>query len=199
MNSEDRIIEINQYLGIKELICKKCGSILDIKEINVETSFTKRHQAIFWAICPDCGAKIRRLRNSKVDRVFWRGSMHNIANLDTSLLIWMLQVGYIKEEKLKSAVEHHLKGRIVSNKSIEPMSIQEQQEITLKKELRALKAQLEAKEQEKAEVNHSVIMNAATWDALKMGQAIKRINALAKKIVEIKKDIEIKEKAVAGA
>jgi uncharacterized protein YlaI len=198
MNSEQRIIEINEYLGIKELICKKCGSLLSIREIDVETSFTKRHQPIFWALCPDCGHKIRRLRNSKVERVFWKGSMHNIADIDTSLLLWMLQVDYIKDKKLVKAVRHHLKGRIVTNKTIEPMSIQEQRELTLKKELRALRVQLEEKEKLKGEINHSVIMNAAKWDAVRMGKEIKRINALAKKITEIQKDIKEREKQVGG-
>jgi len=194
MTAEERVKEIAVYLGESELICRKCGSILHVNEVEIEMKAGKRGNPIFWAICPDCEARIKRMKNSKKERIFWKGQMLEIDDFDTSLLLWMLQVGFLKSDRVIDAVRAHLKGRIVTNKTIEPMSLSEQREITLKKEIRALNVQLADKTQAKALINHAVIMNAATWDAIKMGQEINKINGINKRIKEIEKDIKAKQK-----
>ena len=109
MTSDERIIDIARYLGEHELTCKKCGLIMDVSEGVIDMKAGKRGNPIFSASCPDCGAYIKRMRNSKGEKIFWRGSTHEVAKLETSLLIWMLQVGYITNERVIAMADELLK------------------------------------------------------------------------------------------
>ena len=193
MNSEERVKDISRYLGIIDYPCRKCGAVNIVEEVDVEVIAGKKGNPIFRALCPDCGAFIRRMRNTKAEKIYWKGSTHEIAKLDTSLLIWMLQVGYVKNERVIDEIRKHLKGRIVTNKTKEPMSMSEQREITMKKEVRGLKTRLTELENDKAKEHHAMLVNAATWNAMEMGAFLKRATALTKIIDDIKTDIHKKE------
>ena len=196
MTAEERVKDIARYLGEHELSCKKCGLVMDVEECDIEMKVGKRGNPLFSAYCPDCGAYIKRMRNTKTEKIFWRGSTHEVAKLETSLLIWMLQVGYITNERVINAVRHHLKGRIVTNKTIEPMSISEQKEITLKKEIRGLKIKLGEDVKKRELYNHEMLMNAATWDAVQMGKFMTGMKTINKRIAETEKDIKAKEEQI---
>lgn len=198
MEVSERIVDIARYYGENELICKKCGLVMDVSEAELDIKPSKRKYPIFRALCPDCGAYIKRMRNSYVDRIFWKNGMHPITDFDSGLLMWMLKTGYIKDKHTRKATEHHLRARIVTNKTIEPMSVIEQREITLKKEIRGLRVQLEKVVKDKQLVNHEIVVNSAIWDSLKMAGAANRMKALTKKAKELTRDIEEKTQTLEG-
>ena len=190
---EQRAREVSKHRGLVDYPCKKCGILHTVDDVEIEYKAGKRGQLLIQAFCPDCGAFIRRMSNSVNDRIFWRGAMHNVEDIDTSLLLWMLQVGYIKDERTVGAVRQHLKGRIVTNKTIEPMSIIEQREATMKKELRGLRVRISELEKKKTELNYDIVKNSHAWDALKTTKAINRIKWHTKEISRLTKEADEKE------
>ena len=186
---EARAIEISKYREINSYTCRKCGTITEVDLIDVQYKAGKKGQMLVNAHCPDCGAWIKRMSNSKKDRIFWRGSMQDVAELENSLLIWMLQVNYIKDSKIVKAVQQHLKGRIVTNKTIEPISMIEQREITMKKEVKALEVKIAEYEKLKGELNHQIIFYSNQWDAIKVKLATDKMKAYNDKLKELNREI----------
>ena len=190
---DSRVREISKYIGVIDYACKKCGAVTHVDLIDVKYKAGKRGNPIISAYCPDCGAYIKRMRNSKQERIFWKGSMHNIQEFDISLLMWMLQIDYIKDSNTLKAVKQYLTGKIVTNKTIEPMSVTEQRIITTKKEIKSLRDKQGELIKSKDELNHVIIMDSHSWDAMKTGVIMKKMAWYKREINSIAKDIYDKE------
>lgn len=104
MKSEEIIKEIAIYLGETELQCKHCGSVTPTDDVVIETKYSSSHKASYYAHCPDCEGFLKKMRQDKKSRVFWKGSMIDIGKFDSGLLLWMLQIGYTKNKNVEDAI-----------------------------------------------------------------------------------------------
>ena len=79
------IKDIQNYLGECEFPCTSCGSINTLEELIVQLDNNRAK-----ATCAHCETFIKWLPAKKIDRVFWKGNMTEIAKIETSLLMWMV-------------------------------------------------------------------------------------------------------------
>jgi hypothetical protein len=113
MEAIERIKEIAIYLNDIEFTCTKCGTINTLATIDIIQALNVRHIPYYKAMCPDCNSYIRRMKNTKAERIWYKGSMQEIAKLDTSLLMWMLSTPFTTNIRERAAITAVLKTRVV--------------------------------------------------------------------------------------
>ena len=88
----DRVVEIATYLNLTEFPCKRCGVVHTAEDLDLEEKPGKK--LIIKANCPDCGRFIRHMPTEKVKRIFYKMEYRELADIETSLLQWMMRVEY---------------------------------------------------------------------------------------------------------
>jgi hypothetical protein len=104
------LIDIQIFTGEKEYSCKSCGAVESWLNIEIhEQTFTntKRH---YRALCPHCLTLSKYMLQSKVERIFYKNSMSEVGEFETSLLLWMKKVKYhgIQKKRIMDAVDREL-------------------------------------------------------------------------------------------
>ena len=107
----DKVIEIAKYLEITELACRNCGTVAPLEEINIKPTAFNSGNVKYKAVCPECHYFIQWMPEKKIERVFFKGSMHQIAELETGLLQWMMKMPHYSNP-VKLFVAQALRGRI---------------------------------------------------------------------------------------
>ena len=112
----DKIIEIAKYCELNELICRKCGSITPIEEVYIKENL--------YAYCPECGKGIRQLPSSKLTRIFYKGSTHQIPSFNDNELLWIL--GHMKlTARQRSEIQKEIVLRFNNNKTASKPTLEE--------------------------------------------------------------------------
>ena len=195
MGFRETIIEINKYIGEDELSCRHCGSVSSIDEVLIEQRVKKR--TTYHASCPECSGYIKRLKQSKLARVFWKGSMIHIGEFKTGLLLWMLQVDYSKSEFVNDAISNLLWDRteILNIKDIK-MDAKEleviERDVKYKNDLARLKHDREDLRKAWKDKDNLAVKEAFKWTYAELklhstwnGYYRKKINKVEKELIEV--------------
>ena len=188
----EKIREIAKYLEIDELNCRACGSLNSIDQVNIEVSHDKRDNPLGGAYCPDCSAWIKWLPLSKVERIWFRGSMHEIPSFDTSLLFWFINNDTLKTDKIRLAVLDELRIRLEKqpDKLAEVNERAERIETERKEAERADDRQLAEYLKKVRECQDKIVAEYATLDYFAMLDLEKRIKWLNRRIEKLQKSVD---------
>ncbi len=89
METREKIIEISRYIGDHEIACIGCGVVVPIDEVLITEQGTKA--GVRWrAECPECEKFIKFMPTEKIKRVWYKGGLHQIADMETGLLMWFI-------------------------------------------------------------------------------------------------------------
>ena len=179
--SGDIIKEIAIYLGETELLCKHCGTITHVNDVKIETRLgnSEKHIATYHAVCPDCDGYIKKMRQDKKNRVFWKGSMINIGEFSSGMLLWILQVEYCKSERVNEAIGQLLWDRteIKNIKDINP-TIKEMNIAEYHKTLSAEEKELKERETRVRDITAEIVSGTTGWNFAEMQKQEKILKAL---------------------
>ena len=191
MKSEDIIKDIAIYLGETELLCKHCGTVNPVADVRIETSYTASHKASYHAHCPECDGHIKKMRQDKKNRVFWKGSMITIGEFDSSLLLWILQKEYCKSDRVNDAITDLLWERleIPNIKDFNP-TIREMKIAEWTVKLKDEEKQLAEREYRIKSITHDIISEAAGWSSGEMQKQTKILKALRSSVKMRKRNLE---------
>lgn len=182
------IIDIAEYNGITELICKACGAVEPVGSCRISQEYTKAHIPIIKAYCAHCDKFLKFLPQSKVERIWWKGSMTEVAKFETGLLMWFINNDTIKSPKIKAAVYDELRIRL--EKQPEKLEIintrAERQEQEAKEATRGNEKLLREYEAKVEEYKDRIVAEFQTLSHYHMLDLEKRIKWLNKRIDKLK-------------
>ena len=180
------IKDISNYLGETDFICKSCGSISELEDVNVIESTWKNKKVHYGAHCPECAAFIRWMPTSKTERIWWKNDMVEIASMDTGLIMWLLNhgKGNIRQQKFMR--------KLLLERLVAPEDIPDAPQITKLEEL-SLKANRELDESMEKyknliiEFQKKIIDNFGSADSIQMSVWEGYIKAWKRKLENLKK------------
>lgn len=154
MNRE-KILEIAEFRGIKELICKKCGVVSEVAAAEMVFNGPKVR-----ANCPECGAYIRFLPTRAVWQIFMNQKMGmvEIEKIDNHWLNWALRNRADVKEDLRAAILELIDRRTTDPASFvsPPPDIDTKKEIELMDRIKYLKAEKAAKQAKQKDLIKSI-------------------------------------------
>lgn len=115
------LIKIQKHLGVAEYCCRHCGCVNSwettlLKMVQFKNSKKKHYKPI----CSDCDMAGAWLLQTATERIWYKGSMTEIADFDSKLLAWMLKKDYfgIKAPRVRKAVIEMLEHRLFKPEEI---------------------------------------------------------------------------------
>lgn len=182
----ERIIAISEYLN-EEYICRHCGQAIQPSRVAIEKVQFSNKKVQYSASCPDCYLFIKWMPQSIVGRLWYKGSMQEIAKFETSLLQWMLRVNYGNSRKIQKDIEKVLFERIdIYQPKDYDMNSKEQ---TLLNQIEILKkGETEILEKYNS-LKDDIVMNSSAWDYFKVSLAQGKMKALYKHITKLRKEL----------
>jgi len=178
------IKDIQNYLGECEFPCTSCGSINTLEELIVQLDNNRAK-----ATCAHCETFIKWLPAKKIDRVFWKGNMTEIAKIETSLLMWMVN----------NQFGSHSARRFIRIELMTRVDASEVPDIQEDDSSRAVEKQLKKKADMKAEIEHwekrvteaqtRIIAGWETSSSVKMDKEERNIKKWRRRIENIQKKL----------
>lgn len=177
MNRE-KILEIAEFRGIKELICKRCGTVSDVGDAVITEQFAKNNKLMIRADCPECSTFIQFLPSRAVWEIFMnqKYGLVEIEKINTSWLEWALKNRKDVKGDLRTAVEQLLERRTTDPASFiaPPPDIDSKKEIELMDLERYLVGQIADKHAENKDLINDMDPNSDFHGAQKV---LRRIEA----------------------
>lgn len=122
MTVEERLQQIAEYNKEEDQICKACGSIFTLTAEMLATKQDKRGKLLVSVTCPECNSFVKWASTSKIDRIYWKGSMEELGKMDNSLLMWLMNNKY-GSKKDQANVIKALKARMEGGEA--PKAVQD--------------------------------------------------------------------------
>ena len=183
----DRIIAISAYLK-EEYVCKHCGEVLWAAEVVIEKVQFNNKKVQYSASCPGCASFIRWMPQSIVGRVWYKGSMQEIAKFDTSLLQWMLRVNYSNSRRVQEDIKKVLLTRI---------DLPDVKDYDMKSKEQTLMDQIKTLEEGFLEIlgkcnsiEYDIIHNSREWRYHQVATAQRKSAVLNKNRIKIRKELD---------
>jgi len=183
MNRE-KILEIAEFRGITELICKQCGVVSTPAEVRLSFNGNK-----CGAYCPECNSYIKWLPTAKSWRIFLNAKvgMTDIEKISTDRLQWHLRNIKISED-LQNAIE-----KLIERRTTDPAAfIAPPPDIDTKKEIELMdreKYLIEQKALKQAEQKRLIKSIDDAADYVKIKELIARIEGLGKTVNDLERQI----------
>ena len=176
------IKDISNYIGDTQFPCRQCGSVNTLEELVVSyDEETKRSKGI----CAHCDAFIKLMPTKKIDRVFWKGSMVEIAKIDTGLLMWFINKG-VHGAVARKFIRIEILTRLDAPDVIPDIAPDSADERALRI-INKAKMEIEHCEELIATEQGLIVKNWNAWDAPKMASSENYIKKWRKRIVFLTK------------
>lgn len=188
-----QLVSVQVYLGQDEFACKNCGSLTPWPDVRLYRQQVKGGKTHYRAFCDECKLYSHALRQSKIERIYWKGDYTDVGEFDTGLLKWMIDKGYIKNKQVKEyAIEvvnqrQSLEGgRPVNVKDIR-ISHKEQEWMD---NIRELKIQLKGAICDTSAAINEACLVSKTAPYSEVQRLLNRVKAQRKKRVKLEKDLK---------
>ena len=185
----EKLIDIQNFIGLKEYTCIKCGCVNSWHKVAIDTIiFKNTKKPNYRPVCPDCESNGSFMLQSKVERIWWKGSMTDIASFDSKLLAWMLEKNYFgaKAPRIRECIITVLENRLFSPEVIKDIVMTGTESKMLTK-MNDIRNDIRDHENIVSEVRQDLIDNSATLDYFEIQRLSKIVKTRTRRIESARK------------
>ena len=183
------LIKIQKHLGVKEYACRHCGCVNSWETTVLKlVQFKNSKKNHYKPICSDCDKGGAWLLQTATERIWWKGSMTEIAEFDSKLLAWMLEKNYfgIKAPRIRKAILELLESRLFKPDVIKDI-VMTGEETKLLEKTNDLNTDIRDYENDIKKMQSELVSESDKWDYFEIMRCTKLIETKRRRIKSARK------------